>query len=347
MLTVLVPAHNEGEQIADTIESLLAQTVPADRIVVIPNNCTDDTAEIASRYPVIVHDMPVNPHRKSGAMVEGWKLYCQDADYVFTMDADTILAPDFFELSLNLMESDPTIGGASACPMLKDMPEDASFTESLIWRASRIDFGGYLRILLHWKFTPQVLSGYGTIFRADALQDIAAEIGAPWDLGSIVEDYKISLDLRRLGWGLKIIRGALAFTDAPTTLKGLWTQRVRWSGGTWQELARAGWKPYTRKTWLISVACVGSFLMRFVALAAFALFFLSGQQFVWSLFWLVPIAVGVLDRLDMIRYTRGADRKDVLLVAALLPLELMGLLRESWTVHSAVQVSRGKILAWG
>ena len=46
-LTVLVPAYNEALTIAATLESLWGQTRPPDRVVVVADNCTDDTPGIA------------------------------------------------------------------------------------------------------------------------------------------------------------------------------------------------------------------------------------------------------------------------------------------------------------
>lgn len=48
-LTVLVPAHNETLTIATTLKSLSGQTRPPDRLVVVADNCDDDTADIARR----------------------------------------------------------------------------------------------------------------------------------------------------------------------------------------------------------------------------------------------------------------------------------------------------------
>jgi len=50
-MVALVPAHDEAVGIGATIEALLAQTRPLDAIIVIGDNCTDDTVAIASRYP--------------------------------------------------------------------------------------------------------------------------------------------------------------------------------------------------------------------------------------------------------------------------------------------------------
>src|SRR5271170_673250 len=47
VVAVLVPAHNEALGIRGTIESIAAQMAPGDRLVVVADNCTDATAEIA------------------------------------------------------------------------------------------------------------------------------------------------------------------------------------------------------------------------------------------------------------------------------------------------------------
>ena len=47
-LTVLVPAYNEAGSVGATVRSLIDQTVKPDRIVVIDDCSTDDTAETVS-----------------------------------------------------------------------------------------------------------------------------------------------------------------------------------------------------------------------------------------------------------------------------------------------------------
>jgi hypothetical protein len=49
-LTVLFPAHNEGLTVGAALESLCAQTRPPDRVVVVADNCSDDTADVARHH---------------------------------------------------------------------------------------------------------------------------------------------------------------------------------------------------------------------------------------------------------------------------------------------------------
>ena len=67
-LTALVPAHDEALTIAATLESLRGQSRPPDRIVVVADNCTDDTAEIARQHGAEVFTTVNNTHKKAGAL---------------------------------------------------------------------------------------------------------------------------------------------------------------------------------------------------------------------------------------------------------------------------------------
>jgi glycosyltransferase involved in cell wall biosynthesis len=50
--SVLIIAHNEQSHIAECIESILKQTVPADEVILVVHNSTDQTGAIAQQYPI-------------------------------------------------------------------------------------------------------------------------------------------------------------------------------------------------------------------------------------------------------------------------------------------------------
>lgn len=51
-ISVVIPAYNEEKLIGKCLESLTIQEIKADEIIVVDNNCTDKTAEIARKFPV-------------------------------------------------------------------------------------------------------------------------------------------------------------------------------------------------------------------------------------------------------------------------------------------------------
>src|SRR5690606_37622501 len=68
----VIPACNESDGIAAAVRGLRTQTVPPDEVVVVANNCVDDTAERAAAAGATVLAMPVNRDRKAGAL--NWAL---------------------------------------------------------------------------------------------------------------------------------------------------------------------------------------------------------------------------------------------------------------------------------
>src|SRR5262245_47850942 len=89
-LTVLVPAYNEAESIADTIRSLQTQTVRPAEIIVIDDCSSDDTGEVARALGVTVIRPPLNTGSKAGA--QNFALPWVRTPFVMAVDADTSLA---------------------------------------------------------------------------------------------------------------------------------------------------------------------------------------------------------------------------------------------------------------
>ena len=75
-LTVLVPAHDEALTIAATLESLWGQTQAPGQVVVVADNCTDDTAEIAREHGAEVFTTVGNTDKKAGALNQALSRSC-------------------------------------------------------------------------------------------------------------------------------------------------------------------------------------------------------------------------------------------------------------------------------
>ncbi|SFT69518.1 Glycosyltransferase like family 2 [Geodermatophilus amargosae] len=73
-VTVLVPAHDEGDQIAATLEGLRRQTLRPTRVVVVADNCSDDTVAIARAAGAEVFETVGNTAKKAGALNQAWSL---------------------------------------------------------------------------------------------------------------------------------------------------------------------------------------------------------------------------------------------------------------------------------
>ena len=92
---VVIPARNEADRIADCLAALDGQDADA---LVVANNCTDATAELAVRSGAAVVDcgIPdggVGAARRLGAK-EGWRRMSR-LKHIMTSDADCLVAPDW------------------------------------------------------------------------------------------------------------------------------------------------------------------------------------------------------------------------------------------------------------
>ncbi len=337
-VVVLVPAHNEEEQIADTLDTLVASTITP-QIVVVSDNSTDRTVEIAAgyarRYPnVILMESVDNHDKKSGALNQAWHRHAQDADWIFTQDADTTVAPDTLETLVNGM-TELGIDAACAWPELKPVRSKRA-RDWFMHRLVQQEYADTRRVARRRRYATEVLAGLATMFRGEVVRAVAADRGGdPWATDSIVEDFRIGLDARRLGYKIGIVKGARAFTDGIVELKALWRQRVRWASGTWQELFRYGWKPFTRRTWLMCFGSLANFMLRAAVIAMWvSLIFVFHEPFRLNPIWLLPVAFTVLNRLDVTTYIPDRDYKDWLLAFSVIPIEAFSLLREVWTAWS-------------
>ena len=76
-ITVLIPAHNEESCISETLASLLSQSLPPARVVVVADNCTDATVRLARRAGVDVLETIDNQHKKAGGLNQAWRRSCR------------------------------------------------------------------------------------------------------------------------------------------------------------------------------------------------------------------------------------------------------------------------------
>src|SRR3984957_14813527 len=198
-ILVLVPAHNEADSIGHTLQALLKQTRPADRIVVLADNCTDDTAEIARSYRGVTVMVTVgNNDKKVGALIQGWRRWQAGYDYIAGVDADTMLDARCLEhLEAGLIE-EPCAGGIMA-KYTFDQRLGATAGARMLIRLQRLEFASWTMDALRRRKT-YVLGGQASLFRADALRAIALQspTQAPWNPASMVEDMQLTGDLRAM-----------------------------------------------------------------------------------------------------------------------------------------------------
>lgn len=324
----LVPAYNEEESIGATIEALLAQDRIPDQIVVIPNGCTDKTAEIAQSYrrhrrPLTVFELPKLEHKKSEALNRAWDEYAREADVVICLDADTVLPPNAVGDWEREMEADATLGGSSS---------KFTMLGSNFWtRLQRSEFAKWTDTALRRGYTT-VLAGTGCAISGRALREVAHSTGreGPWSYDSQVEDFELTYQIRKLGYRCHVSPTVRAYTDSMKSLRSLWGQRMKWQVGTVEDLLDLGFNKLTRIDWWQQA--VGLF-MAFVRLLWIVMIILwvSLGALQFSTFWwlMVPLLFALGEGLMTSRIPHR-DKVDTVFGYAIIPAEVFAWVRSAW-----------------
>ena len=99
LVSILIPAYNAEEFIADAIRSAIAQTWQRKEIIVVDDGSRDGTAEVARRFAskeVVV----VSKENQGAAATRNHAFQLSQGEYIQWLDADDLLAPDKIERQL-------------------------------------------------------------------------------------------------------------------------------------------------------------------------------------------------------------------------------------------------------
>ena len=222
-LAVLMPAHNEAAGIVSAIEAVNAQLQAGDRLLVVADNCSDDTARVAAAAGAQVAQRSDTTRRGKGYALDFGvrQLEADPPEVVVVVDADCIVHSGALERL------------ARAC-MAQQRPTQALYLmlsppgAGLKTRIAEFAWAvkNHARALGNQRLgLPCQLMGSGMAFTWAQIQ------AAPLASGHIVEDLQLGLDLAACGTAPFFCPQALVTSTFPVSEEGLTAQRTRWEHG--------------------------------------------------------------------------------------------------------------------
>ena len=233
MASLLVPCHNEADNVAETIAALDAQAYPDFEIIAINDGSSDGTGAaldaLARQYPRLRVLHLASNQGKANALRMG--TLAARSEYLVCVDGDALLDPYATHWMMWHLTSGPRVGAVTGNPRVRNRSTllgrlqvgEFSSIIGMIKRAQRV----YGRL-----FT---VSGVICAFRRTALHSVGY-----WSDDMVTEDIDISWRLQIAHWDIRYEPNAMCFILMPETLRGLWNQRLRWAKGGVEVALRHG-----------------------------------------------------------------------------------------------------------
>jgi len=222
-LAVIMPAHNEASVIAAALQSVRPQLEWTDRMLVVADNCSDETANIAIKEGAEVIVRNDLTHRGKGYALDfGVRhLRTDPTSVVIFLDADCRVAPD--SISQLARKAAQMMRPVQALYLMR-APRSAEVLTRIGQFAWTVK--NHVRPLgLHKLGLPCQLMGTGMAFPWSCIE--SAELATD----HIVEDLKLGIDLARAGTPPLFVPEALVTSDFPASREGMREQRTRWEHG--------------------------------------------------------------------------------------------------------------------
>jgi cellulose synthase/poly-beta-1,6-N-acetylglucosamine synthase-like glycosyltransferase len=222
-LAVLIPAHNESSGIRPTIADIRAQLLPHDRLLVVADNCSDDTAAVARAAGAEVIERTDLKRRGKGYALD-WgirHLGSRPPAVVIIIDADCSVSDGAIDA---LARASAGSNRPVQALYLMTAPDHSSVNHQVAefsWRVKNWQRPLGLFVLN----LPCQLMGSGMAFPWEVIR--TAELAS----GQIVEDLTLGLDLTLAGHPPLFCPTARVESRFPSSERGARSQRRRWEHG--------------------------------------------------------------------------------------------------------------------
>ncbi len=237
----IIPSYKPGDAIKKLIKDIVTFNHLAQVIVVNDSSPKEfdvifqEIKELSDR--IILLRTPTN-YLKAGASNLALK-YIKDnelkADVIFTLDDDVQIDEYTIGNMASEIARDDRLG--AVCSQARVWNKN----KNLLTRLQGLEYHGYNIIRAAesgFVKGPLVMHGMLSAFRYEAIMKVGA-----FATGHLIEDYDMTARIKKAGYDVKFATQAAAWTDVPESFSALWKQRIRWSVGGLEILAKERYLP--------------------------------------------------------------------------------------------------------
>ena len=239
MITLVVPAYNEGMVIQAAVRSLLLLDYPNYEVLVIDDGSSDDTYEKSLAVAREDHDVPIRVITKpNGGKADALNTGMTHArgEFILNMDGDTKLSRNTLRACIRHFDN-PSIGAVAG--NVKVLNRDNIWTK--LQALEYVEGLAMARKAQSFMRAVNIIPGPLGMFRKTVLQQAGG-----YDHDTFAEDCDLTLKLLMRGWHIAYEPTAIAWVETPSRLLDLLKQRYRWTRGILQATRKhrsAMWNP--------------------------------------------------------------------------------------------------------
>ena len=222
-VSIIVPAYNEEESIADCIESLKGIDYPKDlyEAIIVNDGSIDKTADIVRKRISKSFILVDNGKNKGKAESLNQGISMAKGAYIACMDADTIVPGDILRKTLPYFK-DGKVGSVT-------VSVEVRFAKNFLQKIIRLEYilglSLFLKIFSLFNCV-HVTPGPFSVYRKSLLDKIGY-----FDPSNITEDLEIAYRIHKSGCKIANCMSPAVHTVTPHDIKGLYRQRRRWYSG--------------------------------------------------------------------------------------------------------------------
>ncbi len=343
LVTIVVPAFNEGPVIQQSIRSLLSLDYPCFEVLVVDDGSSDDTCQRAlqaSRGFGRVRVIRKPNGGKASALNVG--LAHARGSLILNMDADSKLSSNALRACVGHF-LDPSVGAVAGNIKVANR-------ENLVTRLQSLEYIHGLALERRAQDAIKAVSVIGGplgMFRKSALQAVGG-----YDSDTFAEDRDVTLKLLAKGWLVTYEPEARAWCESPSRWLDLLGQRYRWTRGTVQAVFKhraSLWTLRRNPTMCLSLwyMAVDSFLVPVISLAMLGFFgylALAHGSSEYLLLWWTQIA---LFDVAVTCYCLAIDEEDFDLVPYALALRFYAIFTDVAKLLAIVEEVLHVEMSWG
>lgn len=110
LVSVIVPAYNMQDYIAETLRSVLASDYPQLEVIVVDDGSTDATADVVRRFCEADERVRLLEHSNGGACrARNLGISESRGEYVLPVDADDLISPSYIRLAAEILDTQPAV----------------------------------------------------------------------------------------------------------------------------------------------------------------------------------------------------------------------------------------------